>query len=156
MSFPGSSDSKETACDSGDPSSIPGLGRAPGEGNGHPLQYSCLENSIDRGVWQATVHGVIKIQTRLSNTNTIYYAMPILKDIFSFPSFTVSSYLVEGILPLFKSWLECHAEEIRYCFSIILRVRVQALDLVSAKWMVLLLILCLGVDRKSCGMKTKV
>ena len=63
MSFPGSSDSKETACDTGNPSSIPGLGRSPGEGNGHPLQYSCLENSMDRGTWQATVHRVTKSQT---------------------------------------------------------------------------------------------
>ena len=63
MSFPGSSDSKETACDPGNPSSIPGLGRSPGEGNGHPLQYSCLENSMGRGTWQATVHRVTKSQT---------------------------------------------------------------------------------------------
>ena len=107
MSFPGSSDSKETACDTGNPSSIPGLGRSPGEGNGHPLQYSCLENSMDRGTWQATVHRVTKSQTWLSNTNIIYYRMPSLKDIFSFPSFSVSFYLVERILPLFKSWMKC-------------------------------------------------
>ena len=43
--------------------SIPGLGRSPGEGNGNPLQYSCLENPMDRGVWWATVHGVVKSQT---------------------------------------------------------------------------------------------
>ena len=48
-------------------SSIPGSGRSPGEGNGNPLQYSCLENPMDRGVWQATVHRVAKSQTRLSN-----------------------------------------------------------------------------------------
>ena len=47
--FPGGSDGKESACHAGDPGSIPGLGRSPGEGNGNPLQYSCLENSIDRG-----------------------------------------------------------------------------------------------------------
>ena len=46
---------------------IPGLGRSPGEGNGNPLQYSCLENSIDRGTWWAAVHGVAKSQTRLSD-----------------------------------------------------------------------------------------
>ena len=46
--LPGSSDGKESACNAGDPDSIPGLGRSPGEGNGNPLQYSCLENSIDR------------------------------------------------------------------------------------------------------------
>ena len=50
-----------------DMGSIPGLGRSPGEGNGNPLQYSCLENFMDRGAWQATVHGVAKSWTRLRN-----------------------------------------------------------------------------------------
>ena len=58
--FPGGSDSKESACNAGDPGSIPEWGRPPGEGNGHPLQYFCLENSMDRGAWWATVHGVAK------------------------------------------------------------------------------------------------
>ena len=52
---------KESACSAGDLGSIPGLGRCPGEGNGNPLQYSCLENPIDRGAWQATVHGVARV-----------------------------------------------------------------------------------------------
>ena len=56
MGFPCSSVSKESACSAGDPGLIPGLEISPGEGNGNPLQYSCLENSIDRGAWQATVH----------------------------------------------------------------------------------------------------
>ena len=56
--FPGGSDGKEFACNEGDLYSIPGLGRYPGEGNGNPPQYSCLENSMDRGAWQTTVHGV--------------------------------------------------------------------------------------------------
>ena len=51
----------------GDPGSIPGLGRSPGEGNGSPLQDSCLENPMDRGAWSATVHGVAKSRTRLSD-----------------------------------------------------------------------------------------
>ena len=51
----------------GDPGSIPGSGRSPGEGNGNPFQYSCLENPMDRGAWQATVHGVAKSWTRLSD-----------------------------------------------------------------------------------------
>ena len=59
--FPCSSVSKESACNAGDLCSIPGLRRSPGEGNGNPLQYSCLENSIDRGVWQAIVHGVARV-----------------------------------------------------------------------------------------------
>ena len=61
----GGSDGKETACSAGDPGSIPGSGRSPGEGNGYPLQYSCLENPMDRGAWGATVHGVTKNRTRL-------------------------------------------------------------------------------------------
>ena len=56
-----------SACNAGDLGSIPGLGRSPGEGNGNPLQYSCLENPIDRGAWWPTVHGVAKSWTRLSD-----------------------------------------------------------------------------------------
>jgi len=67
MEFPGGSDGKDSACNAGDPSLIPGLGRFPGEGNGNPLQYSCLENPMDRGTWWATVHGVAKSQTGLSD-----------------------------------------------------------------------------------------
>ena len=65
--FPGGSDGKASACNAGDPGSIPGLGRSPGEGNGNPLQYSCLENSMDWGAWWARVHRVAKSQTRLSD-----------------------------------------------------------------------------------------
>ena len=66
VGFPGGSDGKESACIAGDLNLIPGLGRSPGEGNGYPLQYSHLENSRDRAAWQATVHGVTKNWTRLS------------------------------------------------------------------------------------------
>ena len=59
------SDSKESACIEGDPGSIPGLGRSSGERNGNPLQYSGLENPMDRGAWWATVHGVSKSQIGL-------------------------------------------------------------------------------------------
>ena len=65
--FPGGSDGKESACNAGDPGSVLGSGQSPGEGNGTPLQYSCLENSVDREAWQATVHGIVKSQTRLSD-----------------------------------------------------------------------------------------
>ena len=64
---PGDSDSKESACNAEDPGSIPGLGRSLGEGNGIPLQCSCLENSMDRGAWWATVHGVTESWTQLSD-----------------------------------------------------------------------------------------
>ena len=61
MGFPGGSDDKESASKA-DSGLIPGLVRSPGEGNGYPLQYSCLENSMDRGTWRATVHVVTKSQ----------------------------------------------------------------------------------------------
>ena len=67
LGFPGGSDGKESSCHAGNLGLIPGLRRSPGEGNGNPLQYFCLENSMDRGTWLATVHGVAKSQTRLSN-----------------------------------------------------------------------------------------
>ena len=65
--FLGDSDSKESACNAGDPGLTLGLGRSPGEGNGNPLQYSFLENSMDREAWWATVHGDTKNQIQLSN-----------------------------------------------------------------------------------------
>ena len=65
--FPGGSDGKEPTCRVGDPGSIPALGRSPGEGNGNPLQYSCLEIPMDGGAWQAIIHGVAKNWTRPSD-----------------------------------------------------------------------------------------
>ena len=61
MDYPGGSVGKESACNAGDGDSILGSGRSPGEGNGNPLQYSCLGNPVDRGAWQATVHGLQKL-----------------------------------------------------------------------------------------------
>ena len=65
--YPGGSDSKESACNAGDLGLIPAKGKSPGEGNGYPLHYSCLENPMDRGAWWVTVHGVSKSLTRLSD-----------------------------------------------------------------------------------------
>ena len=72
--FPDGLDGKESTCNASDPGSIPGSGRSPGGGNDNPLQYSCLENSLDRGAWQATynpwdhtTHGVTKNRTQLNN-----------------------------------------------------------------------------------------
>ena len=70
--FPGGSDAKESACNGGALGLIPGSGKFPGEGNGNPLQYSCLENPMDRGVWRAMVHCVTKSWTRL-NDNTFTF-----------------------------------------------------------------------------------
>ena len=73
MAFPGGSDGKESACNAGDLGSVPGSGRSPGEGHGNPLQYSCLENPMDRGAWRDTVHGVTMSQKRLSSqAHTLY------------------------------------------------------------------------------------
>ena len=66
MGFPGGSDGKESACNAGDLGSIPGLGRYLGEGNGYPLQFSCLENPVDRGACWATVHGVVRVRRDLA------------------------------------------------------------------------------------------
>ena len=74
--FPGGSDGKESACNAGDLSSVPGLGRSHGEGNGSPLQYSCLENPTDRGTWKAAVHGVAKSWTQLSDWTTTGKSKP--------------------------------------------------------------------------------
>ena len=70
--FPGGSDGKGSAYNTGDPGSIPGSGRSPGEGNGNPLQYSSLENPMDGGAWLATVYGVAKSQTRLSDFTSLH------------------------------------------------------------------------------------
>ena len=91
--FPGGSDSKESAYNVGDLGSIPGLGRTPGEGNGNPLQYSCLENSMYREAWQATVHGVTKSQTRLSDC-----AQHVTKS-YIFNSFQPKSHFIQGTFP---------------------------------------------------------
>ena len=69
--FPGGSDGKASAYNAGDPGSIPGLGRSPGEGNGNPLQDSCLENSTDGGALQATIHGAAKSWPQLSNFTSL-------------------------------------------------------------------------------------
>ena len=69
----GGSEVKASACNAGDVGSIPELGRSPGEGNGNPLQYSCLENPMDIGAWWATVHGVAKSRTRLSDLTSLHF-----------------------------------------------------------------------------------
>ena len=67
LDFPSGADGKESACNGGDLGLISGSGRSAGEGIGYPFQYSCLENSMDRGAWQAIVHGVAQNWTQLSN-----------------------------------------------------------------------------------------
>ena len=73
LGFLGGSNSKESACNAGDLGSIPGSERSHGEGNGNPLQYSYLENSMDRGAWRATVHRVTKSRTRPSDFHSLTF-----------------------------------------------------------------------------------
>jgi len=80
--FSGSSEGKESACNAEDPSSIPRLGRSSGEGKGNPLQCCCLENPIDRGAWQPTVHEVTKRQTRLKQLHFISYIIVVFLFIY--------------------------------------------------------------------------
>ena len=74
--FPSGSDGKESTCNAGDPGSIPGSGRSPGGGSGNPLQYSCLENSMDRGAWWAIVHEVADTTEQLTHTHTHTHTHP--------------------------------------------------------------------------------
>ena len=89
LSFPGGSDNKESASNAGDLGSIPELGRSPREGNGNPLQNSCLENPLDRGAWRATVHGVAG--------SDIFHFM-ILRFTFSLNGFYLLGILTEMIM----------------------------------------------------------
>ena len=75
LGFPGGSEVKASACNEGNPGLIPGLGKSPGEGNGNPLQYSCLGNPMDEGAWWPTVHRIAKSWTRLSDF-TIFIQVP--------------------------------------------------------------------------------
>ena len=90
--FPNGSDSKESASNVRDPGSFLGLGRSPGKWNGYPLQYSCLENSIDRGAWRATVHGVTHIESDMTER-------------LSLSSFSIFLYSL-GLQSNFKEWIK--------------------------------------------------
>ena len=105
VGFPGGSEVKASACNAGDLGSIPGLGRSPGEGNGNPLQYSCLENPMDGGAWWATVHGVAKSQIRLRDftftLSILWHCLSLgleLKLTFSSPVATAEFSKFAGIL----------------------------------------------------------
>ena len=80
LSFPGGLEGKVSACNVGDPGSIPESGRPPGEGNGISLQYSCLENPMDRGAWEAAVHGVAKSRTWLSDSTSLHFIGSVTKN----------------------------------------------------------------------------
>ena len=106
--FPGGSDGKESACNVGDLGSIPGSGRSPGEGNGYALQYSCLENPMDREAWWATVHGVAKNQTQLSNwhpyTHTHTHTHIMTNDLEHFAMYLFAIHISSLVKYLFSSF----------------------------------------------------
>ena len=81
MGFPHSSVGKESACSAGDLGLIPGDGRSPGKRNGNPLQYSCLENAMDRGGWQTTVHGVARVRQDVVTEPSIVMSLILSKDL---------------------------------------------------------------------------
>ena len=90
---------KASAYNVGDLGSIPGMGRAAGEGNGNPLQYSCLENLMDGGAWQATVHGVAKSWTQLSDFTSLHLCEKYYKPI------TVQRYIADSVICVPSCWL---------------------------------------------------
>ena len=100
LGFPGGSEGKASACNVGDLGSIPGSGRSPGEGNGNPLQDSCLENPMDRGVWWATVHRVAKSRTRLSDFTSLqwtYYSKILYSSHQHFKNYSVFKAKITGL-----------------------------------------------------------
>ena len=116
MGFPRWLDCKESACNAGDLGSIPASGRSPGRGNGNPLQYSCLENSIDRGAWWATVHGVTKSQTRLSdNTQSFNYWQIFSLSLVSLFSIVRSSAISNALNIFLYSSLFQNCSHLYYC-----------------------------------------
>ena len=92
----------ESARNGGDPGLIPGLGRSPREGNDCPLQGSCLENSMDRGAWHATVHGVTKSQTRLRDLTLSQFHVLCIQDIPNFILFFYISRLCSSSVSFFQ------------------------------------------------------
>ena len=116
--FPCSSVGKESACSAGDPGSIPELGRSPGEGNGNPLQYPCLENLMDRRAWWAAVHGVAKSRVRLGdehNTCWPQFTALLLLSCYSHVQLFSTLWIVIRQCPLSMGfsrpeyWMGCHA-----------------------------------------------
>ena len=111
MGFHGGSEVKTSACNVGDLGSIPGSGRSPGEGNGNPLQYSCLENPMDRGAWWATVHGITNVTTSLMGYLLLNWSFDNFYFLTRFSSAYIVIFLIISLLlfintksPKISSW----------------------------------------------------
>ena len=103
VGLPCGSDSKASAYNSGHPGSIPVSGRSPRRGNGNPLQYSCLENHIDQGAWWATVHGVAKSRTQLSDFTSLHFTSGLYRG---FPGSSADKRILPQCRrPQFNSWV---------------------------------------------------
>ena len=121
MGFLGGSEVKASACNAGDLGLIPGLGEdIPGEGNGNPLQYCCLENPMDGGTWWATVHGVSKSRTRLSDLTFTFFTSEWHCKFFSLKIHFLKKFTKSTIIRLStirKLWPISKNLEMRYCFG---------------------------------------
>ena len=117
--FPGGSEVKASACNMGDMGSIPRLGRSPGEGNDNLLQYSCLENPMDGGAWWATVHGVAKSQTRLSDFT--HKVNPVI--------------VLECLLGIFWSKRRQFSSEIAFLYSLCLSIQTVNFEMTMNRWL---------------------
>ena len=125
LGFPDGLDDKDSACNAGDPSSIPGLGRFPGEGNGYPIQYSCLDNSMDRRAWKATVHGGCKCKTWLHywiplNILVLFWSLKSVHEniYISSKNFTANNYLIDVFSQMIhKPYLHYENWFIKFLFS---------------------------------------
>ena len=116
--FSGGSDSKESACNAGDLGLSPGLGKSPGEGNGFPLQYSGLESSMDRGAWQATVHGVTKNRTWFSNFHfhSSLLVLPPLPNLLMLKCSRAQSMVLFSTLCTITSWWSHQSCDFKYLY----------------------------------------
>ena len=144
VNFPHGSDGKASVYNVGDPGSIPGSGRSPGEGNGNPLQYYCLENPIDRGAWQATVHGVAESDTTEQlHLYTKFYTISLSFN-FNFYQFLLVLFLISisSIIYLFNLhkkpkviWLQydSHIKQNEINFMAMLKRGKMKMDLVTHK-----------------------
>ena len=113
VGFPSGSDSKESACNAGELGSIPGLGRSPGEGSGYPLQYFCLESSMDRGAWWVTVQGFQRVgHNWVINTHTQFSSVQLLSRVRLFVTLWITAHQASLSITISRSSLKLTSIEL--------------------------------------------